>query len=787
VNARRLAAALALAALALPWPASAQFGIGNGITYFLANARYAEMEKAAEAEAAKRATPGAWPLAPLCYAHWKVKRYARLFDCIERLEARIQAGDRNMRHEDASMVSGSDISALPAMLRANAWLELGDNARALEEARRGLASIPRSSSLSFFSPVVYRLEMVPVAAIAAWQLGDRAAADQYFEELKGITVGYVGSGQFRNLREYQLARVYMIRGDYAKALEHAREEHLKLGAAIASFLITSREGDDSLHTAFELGKRFMVGKSLAETGKRDEAKQGLDVLLAMRRLPDQGDIHWPALYERGRIAEAEGDRAGAIGFYLRAIEVIDGQRASINTEASKIGFVGDKQQVYAQAIALLVRENRAAEAFDYVERSKSRALVDLLASKRDFAVSGIDALKTQQVLAQLDAANQAARVDEGALRPVAASGQDTGMRSLQVARAEVQGVSAELATLVSVSSVPVAELRALLGADETLVEYYYQGAGELYAFVLGGAGLAVAKLEAAGLEEQVQALRRAIEEPGSAAWQAPSRALYEKLWRPVEALVTTPNAVVVAHGALHYLPFAALQRGDGAFLTDRVGLRFLPAASVLKFLRPATPGREAQLLVLGNPDLDDPKLDLQFADGEARLVAGMTAGSRLLLRKDASETTFKKSAGVFSRLHFASHGKFRSDEPLGSGLLLAKDADNDGLLTVGELYSMQLDADLVTLSACETGLGKVANGDDVVGLTRGFLFAGSRSIVASLWSVDDRATATLMKAFYDNLATHPKREALRRAQASARQEFPHPFFWAAFQLTGRGD
>jgi CHAT domain-containing protein len=142
---------------------------------------------------------------------------------------------------------------------------------------------------------------------------------------------------------------------------------------------------------------------------------------------------------------------------------------------------------------------------------------------------------------------------------------------------------------------------------------------------------------------------------------------------------------------------------------------------------------------------------------------------------------------VFSRLHFASHGKFRSDEPLGSGLLLAKDADNDGLLTVGELYSMQLDADLVTLSACETGLGKVANGDDVVGLTRGFLFAGSRSIVASLWSVDDRATATLMKAFYDNLATHPKREALRRAQASARQEFPHPFFWAAFQLTGRGD
>jgi len=124
---------------------------------------------------------------------------------------------------------------------------------------------------------------------------------------------------------------------------------------------------------------------------------------------------------------------------------------------------------------------------------------------------------------------------------------------------------------------------------------------------------------------------------------------------------------------------------------------------------------------------------------------------------------------------------------LSSGLYLAKDAKNDGVLTVGELYSMNLDADLVTLSACETGLGKVANGDDVVGLTRGFLYAGSRSIVASLWSVDDQATATLMKAFYENLSNQNKQEALRLAQLKTRKTFPHPFYWAAFQLTGRAD
>jgi CHAT domain-containing protein len=100
---------------------------------------------------------------------------------------------------------------------------------------------------------------------------------------------------------------------------------------------------------------------------------------------------------------------------------------------------------------------------------------------------------------------------------------------------------------------------------------------------------------------------------------------------------------------------------------------------------------------------------------------------------------------------------------------------------------MNIDADLVTLSACETGLGKVANGDDVVGLTRGFLYAGSSSIVSSLWKVDDQATGVLMTGFYNALKNTGKREALRQAQLSARKTYPHPYYWASFQLTGSAD
>jgi CHAT domain-containing protein len=205
---------------------------------------------------------------------------------------------------------------------------------------------------------------------------------------------------------------------------------------------------------------------------------------------------------------------------------------------------------------------------------------------------------------------------------------------------------------------------------------------------------------------------------------------------------------------------------------------------VLRFLRAPQAASRAGILALGNPDLGDPKMDLKFAEEEALAVVQKVPQSRALVRKEASESALRRFGPAFSYLHFATHGEFNADAPLESALLLAKDERTDGLLTVNKLYSMRLAADLVTLSACETGLGKIASGDDVVGLTRGFLYAGASTVVASLWKVDDRATAALMTRFYDELRGGDKREALRAAQIATRERFPHPFFWAAFQLTG---
>lgn len=758
-------------------------GAAESLTDLEMIGRFAELEKAAENKLAAAKQPNTAVLGPLCLAYSRVKRYGKLFDCLGRLEQRIASGDFVLE-TDKAWISNSDATPMPGMLRAEALIELGDYASAATEARTALAKVQDRLPYGIWPAKLYRLSLLGTLGLAYALAGDASSALKQLDQLEQFPVGFMGNAIIIPFRDNAMARIYMALGDYAKAFQKVKEEDSawRRSAWFLNNAAWGYSGEDGRETFVLLPKMFIRGKSLSEIGNLEEAKKVLDAILRNARVTDEGHMHWLALFERGRIAERQQDRPLAIAHYARAVEVIEKQRASINTETNKIGFVGDKQAVYARLIALLAEQDSAVEAFDYVERSKARALVDMLASKKDFAVRGADGQKAKLALANLESADLAARAQEPGAKP----GESSGRRSLEVARREILAAAPELSTLVTVNSVPSEEIKALLGADEALVEYYYQDR-VLYAFVLTRERIGVLKLDAGKLGEEVRELRRALESAGSEAWLAPAQTLHARLWKPLESMLNVPNIVIVAHGALHYVPFAALRGADEGFLVDRYSLRFLPSAGVLKYLRPAVANNQAPLIAFGNPDLGDPRLDLRFAEDEAKAVAGIFPASRVLVRKDASETNFKNAAAAFSRIHFATHGKFDAGDPLGSALYLAKDAGNDGALTVGELYSTNLDADLVTLSACETGLGKIANGDDVVGLTRGFLYAGSRSIVASLWSVDDQATAQLMKAFYENLAGMNKVAALRRAQIATRQNFPHPFFWAAFQLTGRAE
>jgi CHAT domain-containing protein len=748
--------------------------------------QYSELERSSEDDKDISSAKSAI-LVDACISYSKLKRYNKLFACLDQLESNIKQGDKVVVHHGVfSWNYPENLSVVPALLKADAYIAFGDYEKSVSFAKAAYESLPTiewtSKDRTNSWVRRFKIRSWGMLALAYALKGDNKQASQFVTQLENenassaefwLTPGGIQSAINKEKR-FELARAYMAMGQYDRILADK-------GNFWDAFASVSEGMFGTMFAFVDLPIEFMTNKALYETGHIKEAKEGYDRLLSKPETKSNGEIYWAILLDRGKISQAEGNIKQAIDFYKQSIGVIESQRSTINTEASKIGFVGDKQAVYGRLIALFVEQGQVGEAFDYVERSKSRALVDMLASKKDFAAPVGDPEKVKLALAKLDAADLGTRVQDAGAK---ADTQLTGTRNLQVARDALQSAAPELSSLVTVTSFSSAELGSLVGADETLIEYYYNG-GNLIAFVLNRAGLSVTKLDGINLDSQVQALRAAIEQTSTEAWQTPSRALYEKLWKPLEASIPTKNVIIVAHGSLHYLPFSVLKTADSSLLIDHVSMRYLPSASVLKFLHPLSAKKGTQLLVLGNPDLNDTRLDLKFAESEARLIAGMSKTSRLLVRLDASETNLKKTAGIFSRLHFATHGKFQAGDPLSSGLYLAKDVENDGVLTVGELYSMSLDADLVTLSACETGLGKVSNGDDVIGLTRGFLYAGSRSIVASLWSVDDLATATLMKAFYENLSSQNKQEALRLAQLKTRKTFPHPFYWAAFQLTGR--
>jgi len=506
----------------------------------------------------------------------------------------------------------------------------------------------------------------------------------------------------------------------------------------------------------------MVNKCLFETGKTKVAKAGYDALLNIPQTRNIGEIYWLVLYDRGRIAEQEDDRSGAINFYRRAIEIIEEQRSSINTEASKIGFVGDKQAVYHHLVKALYEDKQYEKAFEYVERAKSRALVDVLATKKDFAVKGGNEKEIRTVLAMNDAAEAKAIIlDEDA--------EKGRTRSLRIRiREDLINKAPELASLVTVIHQPITDLQSLISREEALIEYYYRDK-DMYAFILSDGKLQTVKLDSEGLAENIQAFRKLIDTPGSAQFMDMSKKLYKRLFEPLEGSLNKKNLIIVSHGALHYLPMNALHDGNG-YIIDRYSIRMMPSASAMKYLGEKKTARREGILVFGNPDLGDPKYDLEYAQKEATEVASIRPKSKVFVRKEATEETLRKYCEDFSYLHFATHGQFNPDAPLKSALLLAPDAKYNGMLTVDKLYSLNLDANLVTLSACETGLSKIANGDDLVGLTRGFLYAGSSSIVASLWKVDDLATSQLMTRFYTELDKTNKREALRKAQLETKKE-----------------
>lgn len=350
-------------------------------------------------------------------------------------------------------------------------------------------------------------------------------------------------------------------------------------------------------------------------------------------------------------------------------------------------------------------------------------------------------------------------------------------------------------SLMRTTPLPASAVQAGLADDTALVEYFI-ARGQVTAFVLTKNKVRSypALIPLANLLPSLEALAFQFSkfQYGPAYYQRHETLLLDsvretlarlggQLLAPLWDALSGVKAVhLVPHGPLHALPFHSLRVQDRHFLETHV-ISYAPSAGVLKFCwdKPTPSSRPKPFpgkpLLVGISD----ERTTHVAD-EIRALAGLMDGAEVLLEEQATFERFSQLAPESGLLHLAAHGLFRPEAPLLSSIRLA-----DRWLAVQDIYNLELDASLVTLSACETGLGRDAGGDDLVGLVRGFLYAGARSLLVSLWMVDDESMTRLMTAFYTHwLAGSPKAQALRQAQLDLMQEAQHPYFWAPLALVG---
>ncbi|MEA2561858.1 MAG: hypothetical protein QOH06_3362 [Acidobacteriota bacterium] len=590
---------------------------------------------------------------------------------------------------------------------------------------------------------------------------------------------------------------------------------------------------EELHRkALEIARSDIKGVVLGHLARVAEARG--DLKLAVDLHQQALAIHQSApgqywapvtLQELGRLHLRMGHPDRAAQLLDQAVEAMESTAEGLGgSRDTQAGYRASHEEIYRDAIQVALQRGRDAEAFHLLERSRAKSFLMLLA-ERDLTFPGElpEALERSR-------RDNAARYDEKLREISQATGAETKealQRDLDRLRQERDDVAVEirkasprLAALREPQPLDLDAARKVLDPGTLSLSYSVGKEKTILFAVTQDGGLQVKTLPVG--EER---LRRQVTDflDRVRSQQAPAKDLYSELIAPVAGLVERSERVLILpDGPLHRLPFGALVRDDGRFLTELKPLHTALSLTVYGTLRAASSpaGKSGYLVAFGDPSFPKsmqakdnlgPGLRsfgwtrLPYSRREVEQIAGVYPGARLYLGEEATEEHAKliHDARI---LHFATHGYTDDRTPLDSALVLTipekptKRREN-GLLQVWEIFEgVRIDADLVVLSACESALGRELSGEGLIGLTRAFQYAGARSVVASLWSVADQVTAELMARFHRHLAAGlPKDQALRAAQLELIREpvkittasgqaietdASAPFFWAAFQLFG---
>ncbi len=646
-----------------------------------------------------------------------------------------------------------------------------------------------------------------------------------------------------------LAAAEKVGSERLIAVAHFRLGHLlvKLGRAREALEHLSAARDRQRSIGEQQGLSLTLRALGSAYGRLGEERPALDHLSEALTLQQrQGNplrVVW-TLYEIAKLQEANEPMA-AIETVEEAIALSQQVRSGLAIDLLRAEFSEAPRHLYELYVDLLIRQGDTVAAFAANEEGRAQALLDLLAEAQTDPRLGIDqslydeSRAVDQRIAGLQIAlRDALMVDPTGERVSRLRERlEEAIQSWWRLEAEIRQRAPRYRELQAPSIQTVEEVQATLPPEAALLEYWL-GAERSYLFVVTRDRFTVLPLPPTeDVRSRIKRVRSAmvgLEPPASFAAEA--HALYLDLVAPgLQAATGATELIIVPDGPLHLLPFETLvtstaAAGDGfsdlAYLLRRASISYAPSSTVLANLDRHSASRERhglRFLAFADPlydralALDCPEADssegrpegavnagvrarnlqrLRGARREVRAIAALYgADARVYEGAEATEerVTADPEVAAAARLHFAVHGVICETRPERSGLVLALHDEpvDDGVLSTREIFGLNLTADLVVLSACDTGVGKIVWGEGVVGLSRAFFYAGAPSLVVSLWPVSDRSTAGLMASFYRRLDEgEDKAEALRHAKLellAPNGRSAAPFYWAPFVLIGRRD
>jgi CHAT domain-containing protein/Tfp pilus assembly protein PilF len=683
-------------------------------------------------------------------------------------------------------------------------------------------------------------------ALLALDNGDLGVAESYFRRVLAIQEELAPDSLGVALTLDNLGRVAAGNEDWQQAEDCYRQ----------ALEIRQRQAPRSLALASSFAN---LGALARQRGALVVAEEHYRRALAIRQRLAPGSMEEAtSLHDIGVMLRDRDQPDDALEFFARAVVALEAQEGRLGTGGEgRSVFRARHMGMFRDYLETLLEAGRPDEAFHVLERSRAQALLAMLAERdllftadippeleRERRAAAAEADRVFAALAGLSFAEPAeGERGVGGLAPASSEARRQELlgelhairRRQEEIRARVRAASPRLAALTSPQPLDLQGTMAMLEAGTVLLSYSLaEESCHLFAVDANRGSLEVHTLETdqTRLRQQVKMLRTLIRQPASARDELSglAAALYQTLLAPAGAAIADANRlVVVPDGPLHLLPFAVLRNPSlttgKRLVIETAPLSVVASATVLAELkRTRRPQRQDRVVGFADP-LYPPKsansapesewltgigLDLRSLPGARREVERLRElfgpSTRVWLGADVTEERVKSTDQDVTIVHLAAHALVNEQLPLESALALTipesleEDRDN-GLLQVWEVFeTVRLDADLVTLSACETALGKEVTGEGIVGLTRAFQYAGARSVLASLWNVSDASTAELMDRFYRHLeAGSSKDQALRQAQLelihgpialsdkhghAAASDASHPYHWAAFVLVG---